>query len=153
MYTETVKAARLAARDVLRTRQVSSRLNKVSSFNVDKKALQTSIDSHNEEALVATVEAEAMPTAHPRRAKAIESAAKFKEKSDKLVASLEKQMADIDTSIAEVNAEITSIETGDGKILVNRDEMQDLASEFVNDRFQDKFVNGDYDAAAKKSDN
>lgn len=148
-YKEQITAAKLAARDVLRTAQVERRLEKIRSLNASIKNVDKEITDTNEDSQIAVVEANALPDAHPRKASRVEAATKLKEANDKHIAEfLEKNKANLVKQVAEVNAEIAEIEAGKKK--VDFEPMTELAKKFVEERFQEAYVAGEYDADAKK---
>ncbi len=149
-YEETVTAAKLAARDVLRTKQVEKRLEKIRSLNISIKNVDKDIASTNEDTQIAIVEANALPDAHPRKASRVEAANKLKESNDKHITEvLEKDKAELVKEVTEVTAEIAEIEAGKKK--VDFEPMTELANEFIKERFQEAYVAGEYDVDAKKA--
>jgi hypothetical protein len=148
-YTENFTAAKLAARDELRTAQVARRLDKVSKLNHDLKNLDEEIVAINESSEIARVEADFLPTAHPRRAKTIEIAAKTKEYNDKEIACIEKSKIETQKDLDEVKAEIADIEAENKK--VDREPMIERAKELIKKSIEKKFLAEDYDADAKKA--
>lgn len=145
-YTETVKAAKLAARDVLRANKVERRLNKIRTLEIDVKHLDKQVAELNELSTVALVEADAMPDNHPYKAREIEAANKTKERNDKRIEGINEQKAAVEKEITDLNTEIAEVESGESK--VDYDEMRSLAQQFVSKAYENKFLDGEYDAEA-----
>lgn len=149
-YTDTVKAAKLAARDVLRAAQVERRLETIRGLNISVKNVDKEIASVNEESQIAVVEANALPDAHPRKEARVKAATETKASNDKYIAdTLEKRKTDLAKEITDVTTEIADIESGKKK--VDFEPMVTLAKKFVQERYQEAFVAGEYDAEAKKT--
>lgn len=149
-YTETVTAAKLAARDVLRAGQISRRLEKVRGYTIELKNFDKDIEAAEKHAKRAEVEARELAADHPDKEDETASAAEVRKEVDETKAQLVKNKESLQKTIDEVTAEIASIEAGDGKVKVDFDKMTELARTFVQERFQESFVAGEYDSAAKK---
>lgn len=148
-YTETVTAAKLAARDVLRAAQVGRRLETVRGLTIELKAFDKAAAAAEKRAKVAEVDARELAEDHPNKEDATKRAEEIRKDVDETKADLAKQKEDMQKSIDEVNAEIADIESGEGKLKVDFDKMSALAAEFVKEGYQEKFIAGDYDTAAK----
>lgn len=149
-YTDTVKAAKLAARDVLRAAQIERRLETIHSLNISLKNADKEIEEIRKYASDNLIEANALAEGLSYKAARVESATKQQENANKQIEGIEKEKEATQKQLETVNTEIAEIESGKKK--VDFEPMVKLAKEFVKERYQEAFVAGEYDAEAKKAD-
>lgn len=153
-YTTLIAAAKVAARDFLRTQKILPHLAKISSL---KKGAEDAVKDFNEmiaagekRVAVKEFEAAALADAHPLKAERVEAAAKdradfeeFKKKQTENHETLAKEYAE---AIAEHELAVT--EWTEGVRLVSKDELNMLTREYIAERIKTSFVEGEYDTTA-----
>ncbi len=145
-YTTFAVAAKLAARDILRTRWVANLLTERRNEEVALKGLDKEQKSYEKELAVAEFKAtQAKTNGDPRAEDFAKDADEVKKAVTHAIDDLECSRKSHTRRIEEINKEIEDVTLGEKK--VNHENMVTLAKELVQGRIAESFNEGEYDTA------
>lgn len=149
-YAQLVASAKVAARDIQRSRWTSNLLEDLRALELEGKSLDKNLESAEKAlAIKKFIVAQGESLGDPRLEdyqKDLESAQKH---FDLVKEDIECAKKSLQHRIDDVNKEIAAVQSGEKKVCYET--MVSLARELVEKRVAQNFVNGDYDSEVEVS--
>lgn len=146
-YQAAVTAARAAARDIARSRQVSNLMIVLRTLHAALKDSEKALAGHLKTIEVATYELSTLDSDHPNYQTRKEQAEKNIETLKSYTEGYENRVKSDEKAIADQEAEIAKVESGEWKC--NFDNMVNRAKDLLEERFGQAFNEGKYDATTE----
>lgn len=142
-YQAAVMAARAAARDIARSKQVSNLMTTLRMLQALLAGEEKALATHVHNISIAKYEMENLDTEHPDYEARKESAEKNIERLVSNTETLEKRVKEARDEVAAQEEAIAKVESGEWKC--SFDTMVDRAKALLEDRFGQAFKDGKYD--------